>query len=382
MVARARSVRLDLAALSRELAALIDLPLEGPDRLEHIDLRLRIPLDPAEARGKPSDDPLLAALLKELHTARRESGLFQDGRAHCFQCRSNDCVHAVPRDSRQVFLAYTATGKPAWRELTTACLEWNEPRVDVLHGDPPGVVAVHRHVDELTDEMIEGFGRGERGYRLLGQVAFGYLVLRDGERGALTLQAVGTRRSGAPLALYLNVIGLERTMAGRRGYPEWWERRALRETVREARADLQALALRLRARRKGPIAQELSEGVAAVLGRLRSSLERLYRPQGHRTRHAVARLLQKDRPTHAALADAERAPDEKVLYEPDRATVIVLGPKGRVHVFAEDGRHVTSLHQQRDAIDRKLDRKQWVPCDSDRRERFRQAVAALRKPRR
>lgn len=373
---RAGHVVRDLVAIARELAAALDLPLSGPDAVRELDLRLRLPLD---AVNGDAGGALLDALGERLRLLRGDGAVVTPGRVHCFQCRSSECVHAVPPDARQVFLAYSATGKPVWRELTEACLAWGEPRVDLLFGDPPAVVAVQRSGAELTDELIAGFGRDERGYRLLGQVACGYLPLAGGpgpERGALTLQVVGSRNGGGPLRLFLNPVGLQAPLEGSQGRPAWWEQNALSDSIRAAREQLRALALRLGGRRGG-IRRDLDEGVAAALGRLRAALERRYRPQPHRTQHARARQLEGGRPTHVAVADAERAPDASLLYEPERDTVIVLGPKGRVHVFAEDGRHVTSLHHNRDAIDRRCDRKQWVPCDGERRARFRGAIAAL-----
>jgi hypothetical protein len=377
LAARAAQVVRELSALARELATAFDVPLDGPDAARELDLRLRLPLGPLNGDGAAL---LLDALGERLRRLQDPGDTVVPGRVYCFQCRRSDCGHAAPPDARHVFLAYSATGKPVWRELTEACLAWGEPRVDLLYGDPPAVVAVQRSGPELAGELIAGFGRDERTYRLLGQVACGYLAISAGAggpgRGALTLQVVGSRSGGGPLRLHLNPVGLEAPVEGRNGRPAWWEQRALSDTIREAREQLRALALRV-GRRRGGIRQELEEGVAAVLGRLRSALERRYRPQAHRTQHARERQREGGRPTHVAVADAERAPEERLLWEPERETLIVLGPKGRVHVFAEDGRHVTSLHHTRESIERRCDRKQWVPCDAQRMARFRAAIAAL-----
>ena len=380
---RAGRIRREIVALYHELAAALDVSVVD-DPLASLELTLRLPLSRTHD-ARPDEEPVLAALSRELHARQEDAGALQPGRALCFQCRSTDCEHARPPDARSVFFDYSATGKPLWREFTEACLSWEEPRVDQLYDDPPGVIAVARGGGELTAELMVGFGRGERAYRLLGQVACGYLPLAASvpgppERGAVTLQVVGTRSGHEGLRLHLNAIGMEQPWTGRRGRsPDWWERRALRDAVQEARKELATLALRLDAqRRRRPIGPELRRGVEAVLGRLRGFLERQHRPQQHRTQHAMSRRLDGDRPTHTAFADADKATDDRVLFEPDRETLIVLGPKGRVHVFAEDGRHVTSLHHQRESIDHKLERKQWVPCDSARREVFREAVARLR----
>lgn len=377
--ARAARVHRDLQALARELADRLDVPLGGSDPVREIDLHLRLSLDGAPARDGVAAAHILDAVADRLRDLQDTGDTVVTGRVHCFQCRRDDCVHASPPDPRSVFLAYTATGKPAWCEFTEACLAWGEPRVDLLYEEPPTVIAVQRSGHDLSGELIAGFGRDERSYRLLGQVACGYLPFtgpQGRDRGALTLQVVGARRGRGPVRLHLNAVGLHAGLEAGRGRPAWWDQRALTDCIRDAREQLQALSLRLRGL-DGGVRREIEGGVDAALGRLRGALERRYRPQQHRTLHARERRSEGDRPTHAAVADAERAADERLLYEPDRDTVIVLGPKGRVHVFAGDGRHVTSLHHQRDAIERRLDRKQWVPCEAARMARFRASIAKL-----
>lgn len=370
---RARRIERDMVALGREIATALGFASGQHEQLRRLPVRFALDLeDGGDGEG------LLGALMQELTQIRDGQEAFAAGRVRCFQCASTDCVHARPPDGRHVFFRYGATGKPVWKELTEACLAWGEERVDVLHADPPGLLVVQRAAAELNEDLIAGFGKNDPIYSLLGEVVCGYFRLTPDEagadeRGAYSVHVVGSKRPGG-LRLRLNVIGPERSLAGHEGFPEWWNRHALRDAVREARDRLRALELRTGGKGRRIVRREVEAEVDAILNRLRTAIERLHRPRSHRTRHAQARQLGGDRPTHTALTDAVRAADDRVLFEPGRGTVIVLGPKGRVHVFSPDGRHVTSLHHRRESIDRKVDREQWVPCEEATARTFRAAV--------
>jgi hypothetical protein len=115
-----------------------------------------------------------------------------------------------------------------------------------------------------------------------------------------------------------------------------------------------------------------------MLGRLRSEIERIFRAPSHRTQHAQERHVRGERPTSSAIRDARDAPDERVLRDVRRDTMVVLGPKGRAHLFADDGRHVTSLQLRPGELDRKSSRARWRPVTHEEAQRFRQTLAAGR----
>ena len=50
------------------------------------------------------------------------------------------------------------------------------------------------------------------------------------------------------------------------------------------------------------------------------------------------------------------------------------GKRGRVHVFAPDGRHVTSLSLEPDAVDRRVRRGRWRPASDEERADFRRSL--------
>ena len=65
------------------------------------------------------------------------------------------------------------------------------------------------------------------------------------------------------------------------------------------------------------------------------------------------------------------------MWDIDQSTVVVVGPKGRVHVFAPDGRHVTSVVMQRAAIERRRQQGRWRLAEPEERGEFRIRIKQL-----
>ena len=80
--------------------------------------------------------------------------------------------------------------------------------------------------------------------------------------------------------------------------------------------------------------------------------------------------------------DALSANDERLLRDAERSTIVVLGKRGRGHIFSDAGRHVTSLRLRPGEVERKLDRGRWVRLSPDEassfRERLRERLARRR----
>ena len=51
--------------------------------------------------------------------------------------------------------------------------------------------------------------------------------------------------------------------------------------------------------------------------------------------------------------------------------VVVLGPRGRIHVFSPDARHVTSVMMQGSAVFRRRQQHRWRPAEPGERGEFR-----------
>ena len=66
-----------------------------------------------------------------------------------------------------------------------------------------------------------------------------------------------------------------------------------------------------------------------------------------------------------ALADLAQATPEKLLFDVRRKTLIVLGERGRAHVFNLDGKLVTSIRYTPASIERRRQDDFWRPATAD-----------------
>jgi hypothetical protein len=111
--------------------------------------------------------------------------------------------------------------------------------------------------------------------------------------------------------------------------------------------------------------------VLPLLQDLAKQLSGSARRAGRRTGHAVQRAAEGQRPTTKAWDDALAVPDESILRDDTEATIVVLGPRGRVHVFALDARHVTSLVLAGGSIQKRRQEGRWRPAEPEERGEFR-----------
>jgi hypothetical protein len=366
---RAERIVREIAALAAEVAR-----HRGPRASGELDLSVKVALGDAQAAGGAD---LLRAIEAEVDRAAAVTAEYQAGRVYCFQCRDARCPHGVPQTPTQTFVGYTALGRPEWREFLEVCLERRPPRLDELYADPPAVLALVLAREELTGDLLPGFGRGSASYTILGQVVAG-LVPQGRERVALTLQVVETRPG--PERLRLNVLGVSPTdiaAAAADSAPRSPAER-LRRTLEEARRRLAALERRAGVAEARREPWDMGQALEPFLARLRSDLERIWRPETHRTRHARERHAEAERPTGSALADARRAGDDRLLVDADQDTIVVLGPRGRTHVFSKRGRHVTSIHLEPGELARKIQKRRWRLLPPDQAAAFREALAHQR----
>jgi len=313
---------------------------------------------------------LVAHLRDHLRAAQRESATFVEGAVYCFHTDQPESNYSRPTKATEVFAGYAANGKPEWVGFANLCLERREPRVDRLFGDSPEVLALIIGADELQSGMLPEFVRGRLSWRLMGQVVLGF-VPRDldlksrEERVALTLQIVETtepdRRGGLMRRMRLNVIGLpvaaiaELAANGDATSPA----EAFRKVIRATRGRVDALGRRAAlAHRQGGVF-DLHEPVQQLLTRLRGDVLRVLKSRDYRTQHATERHQSGERPTSLAVADALAAGEGRFFRDEHKDTVVVLGPKHRVHVFSTSGRHVTSLELTPNEVARRLELKRW-----------------------
>ena len=355
---------------------------EGAERgeplpIDELVLPVALHLNPAD--GELSRDA--AQLIDDLRSRVREHLTahlsFRLGRAYCFQCKSASCSHSKPSDSTETFAGYSATGKPSWITFPNLCIQRADPRVDQLYADQPQVIAVTQTAEELTGELLPGFGHKSVVYNVLGQVVAGLISerwwsSRSGDsRLAVTLQMVEVHAGQNSRRLRLNIFGVSRDDIAASGdvhgrAPTERFRRLVHQTEKR----LSALGRRIaQAERRGKRV-DLHGEVAGWIPRLGGDLVKVFRPHTRRTQHAQKRHLSGSRPTSSAFRDAREASDERLLYDEERKTIVVLGPKSRAHLFSVEAKLVTSLQLGVGELERKT-KKRWGPIPSEVIEQWR-----------
>jgi hypothetical protein len=379
---RARQVLAALRALGRALAEERGFSEREPLAIDALDVPVRIPLDRSAGGALDAAARALSVSIDaRLAESLRAAGAFEQGRVHCFLCTATHCGHSDPPEATSVFAGYAANGRPEWVSFANLLLARGDDRVDRLYAEPPEILGVVQGPTELEGELVAAFGQGADAWRILGQLAIG-LIPRDvagrgdrTDRVALTLQLVETSARDGKRRIRLNVLGLspEAIAEAAADDDERGPAEAFRRTLSEARVRIDTLGLRLwRASKTEEFVDE--QGLAlALLTQLRSDLERVFRASLKRTRHAQARHLEGGRPTDRAKEDLANASPGQCYVDSRRDTIVVLGPQGRAHVYAADGRLVTSLHLRDGELDRKLSHGRWALAPPDALEGVRAA---------
>lgn len=338
-----------------------------------VSLPIEVPLARGET-GKQAPrgarvEALVADARVRLQEALAGATPFREGHVYCFFTNQPESPYSSPPRPTDVFAGYAASGRPEWVSFANLCLARKEPRVDRLYGDAPEVLALVLGPEDLASgeaELMPSFARGHLLYRVLGQVVLG-LVPRDleprsrADRVALTIQIVETSQPGLRHRLRLNVIGLapDEIAAAAADQPETSPAEGFRRVIRAARARVDALGRQAALAHKQRQVLDLEAQVAMQLGRLRGDVLRVLKSRDYRTRHAAERHQSGERPTSLAVADALAATEGRFFRDEHKNTIVVLGPRHRVHVFTQQGKHVTSLELQPAEVERRLDLKRW-----------------------
>lgn len=347
----------------------------GGDRLE---LTLSLPAAARNGRLAEAGEQLEAELARAIDGALAHRAAFRPGRVFCLRCGGADCEHAAPGDSRQVFAGYGKTGLPRFTDFGQLLLERGDPRVDRLYAGNPALLAHTLRAGELTGELLAAYRDSDAGYRLHGQVAAGWYRVPDPATGrpavvAVSLQVVSTRPAGGGRRFGLNVLGTApggepiEHLHDRLGEIPW------QETVRWAQTALDGIARKTgRGRRQAET--PLQRRLDGLLDGIARRLEKSRRARDRRTLHAQERHAGGDRPTAMALADLARAADDRLLVDTRRKTLVVLGARGRAHLFNRDGKLVTSVRYNPASIERRKQRRLWRPARRDEIETLRLQV--------
>ncbi|HWC64841.1 MAG TPA: hypothetical protein VG777_02080, partial [Thermoanaerobaculia bacterium] len=351
--AQARRIEEEIADLARRMhGRMFGAQAPFPDSLR-VSVDVTIPARSPE--GADASPLLLAGIGAALQRSGSRTDPVLPGRVFCYRCDRADCEHAAPPRTQSVFSGYSPTGQPQWCDLAQALLEARHERVDELFsGSAP--LAVVQPGRDLKARLLHPFGKSSKTYDVLGQIVAGHFGGPGEPPSAITVQAVESRSAEGRTRLTLNRIGAEAS-AFLDAHPE--HRFAV--ALQAARGRLAQIEEDLAAGGVTPARRsELMRKVPGILQDLRRGLERSGRQSERRTKHAVERRRE-NRPTPAAIRDAWSAADADLLADETRGTLIVLGPRGRAHAFTPEGRHVTSLILDREALSRRIARRRWRP---------------------
>lgn len=362
----------DIQEQARQLLITVDnivrqiLQYEGflPDQfLEDLVLTIPLQVRPSYSREASDASRLLADIRKRIRDLIRGRGTFRFGRVYCFQCQKPDCEHSAPKDPMDIFCGYSTSGRPIFQSFVNFLLERGDPRVPLLYSNPGFIVALPLAEDDLSHELLSTFSSDLFSYRVRGEVIVGLLpeTLFPAAKAALTAQVVELNYgAGQKRRLRLNLLGASLDdLLQATAEPSGFVARSLMHTVRATQSRLDALGRKAWHYERRGLPDGIAEALPPLLNRLRLDLEHIFRTASRRTRHAEERRESAGRPIGQALRDAMEASADRVLMDTRRGTIVVLGPRGRTHVFSPDGRLVTTLVLTPQEVQRRYALSRW-----------------------
>jgi hypothetical protein len=291
----------------------------------------------------------------------------------------------MPPWPTSVFGGYSSTGLPQWPDFGQVLLNQRHPNADLPYRAPRrDIIAAYVDPETLKHRQLNVFGRHSKVYDILGQVVLGFLFLTPPgiedavpERVALTLQAVESRYLDGSPRLEMNIVG--QLLDGSAAIDALADSHQVRlfDIIREARRRIGSMASRAYGTMPAThLHPDAPSRVTDILKGMIRSVERICRQTGRRTAHAEERRVD-NRPTSKALEDAAAAPDDNVFWDDRRNTVVVVGPRNRIHIFSPQGRHITSMSLLAEDIRNRVRRRRWHQLSGDLLQRFRAVAGAV-----
>ena len=347
------------------------LKIEGVDPLampRYLDLSLRVPLDGGND-VRHAAGTAVEQILQRVREVREHEQALRPGAVYSYFADSSHADGCRPTEPRQVFDGFSSTGKPNFADFVTLAIERKSPEIErMLAGEE--VITTHVTMGRvLRTQQLAEFGGQSPVFKILGQVNAGlFRTLNDAGRCAFSFQLLRGKTLEGRVRLRLHCVGAVDPMD--------LADPALMQILSRFQRKLDAEALRLEGKLShGDVDEE--EFVLPLLQDLAKQLQGRTRSVGRRTQHGLERSEQGQRPTSRAYPDAGEASDSAILWDIDQSTVVVLGAKGRVHVFTPEGRHVTSVAMQRAAVERRRQQGRWRLAEPEERGEFRIRIKQL-----
>jgi hypothetical protein len=324
------------------------LRVEGVDPLampRYLELNLRVPLDGGND-VRHAAGTAVEQISKRVREVREHEKALRPGAVFSYFAGSSHAEGCRPTEARQVFDGYSSTGKPQFADFVTMAIDRKDPQIDrMLAGEE--IILTHVSMGRvLRTQQLAEFGGNSPVFKILGQVDAGlFRVLGAAGRCAFSFQLLrGTTLEGR-VRLRLHAVGAVDPMD--------LADPAIMQILSRFQRQLDVEAMRLEGQQQ----------------RTRNA--------GRRTQHGLERAEEGQRPTSRAYPDAGEASDDAILWDLDQNTVVVLGGKGRVHVFTPQGKHVTSVMMQGHAIDRRRHMGRWRLAEPEERGEFRIHIKRL-----
>lgn len=344
---------------------------------ETLAIDLPLPLAADGAAAERAARSVEEAVSRGVEGLLHHRSAFRPGRVWCLRCESAECDHAALPSPRATFAGYGPSGVPRFVDFAQWLVERRDPRAGDLYSSAAGkTLAIPVEGTELTSELLDVYRDRTAGYRLHGQVSAGFYQVPDrlGHRSpiAVTFQVVSSRPEGNPRRYGLNLLVLgpggeaPEDLFHRLGDIPWsTEVRWAADVVSSIERAVARSGIKRRGKKAKGAEGKAERRIEGLLEGLARRLEKGRRARQRRTRHAEERHGQGDRPTRMALADLARAKQEEVLLDTRRSTFIVLGERGRTHVFNRQGKLVTSIRYPPETIDKRRERGRWKPLPAD-----------------
>lgn len=319
-----------------------------------------------------SADPELDRQLREqIAPVLASSDGFSSGRVYCFRCESAVCEHGLPETAEAVFSGFDAMGSPTWLELGPFLLEQGVDEVASLYQPDPKVLVAYQKGKDLKAKQLASFGKASKTYNLLAQVCCGYFYFSNGDRFALTFQAVETRVRHRPRTIHLNTVFALSEDCDIGGYlldHLDWVRQAAKRTEEGLKKLEKELQFAPKSAGSGNTNRILGR-VPELMRRLMSDLQRGREKDRRKTRHARERKAIK-RPVDKAPADLAAVRPDRLFWDNKTKAVVLLAERGRCHIYNAEAHHITSFTISAESALGRIRKKRWSPLEEEQRREF------------
>ncbi|HHI79021.1 MAG TPA: hypothetical protein ENK02_03505 [Planctomycetes bacterium] len=349
----------------------------GANRIPHpakddaLEVQLRVPR--TQGGIQEAAQKLVREWRDSLEKQVLESGLLVPGRAYVFSEEGFQGDYARPMDARQVLVGYGLEGRPRYADLVSYAIEKKHEGIEELLAGKEAVVSFFEKGSTVTEGVKPAFEPENLPYVLVGQAMIGLFTTQDGNRKvALTLQVLKRDRGEEGFQLLLHPV----SRVDLDDLPEV----GIRKILRGFQGNLNHLAKTLAGKKAAGSEYDLEEEVLSELRGLARRLSHNAKNMGRKTEHARERSEEGRRPTQLAFPEAKTARDHHLYMDPKEGSVVVIGRGRRVHVFSPDARHITSMVLNQSQVKERVKSGRWRPAGPEERGSFREALAALEKP--